>query len=101
MADGGAARAAGVSTLGVGRHIVLTQHARSGIISPNVARVWPRGRGTMQDWHRIGEGVARRGLLAGAAALVAGVLAKASERVAQGANGDVLTAGGNFTETTN
>ena len=44
----------------------------------------------------VGEHLARRGVLAGAAALVAGALAKASERVARAAgNGAALTMGNN------
>lgn len=43
--------------------------------------------------------VGRRGLVAGLAGVVAGYLAKASERVTQAANGDAVTSGGTFTAT--
>ena len=48
---------------------------------------------THPESKRAGTGLARRGILAGAAALLAGVLARASERVAQAANGDALIIG--------
>ncbi|HLH21988.1 MAG TPA: hypothetical protein VK066_05670 [Chloroflexota bacterium] len=48
---------------------------------------------------RAGRGVARRGVLAGVAAIVAGWLAKASERVAQAADGGNLIIGQTNTST--
>ena len=48
---------------------------------------------------RAQSSMARRGLLAGAAALLAGMWARLMEQPVQAANGDTLTAGGAFTET--
>src|SRR5690349_21447165 len=60
---------------------------------PRSGRDPARGRGTMEDLQRrqTGGGVARRGILAGVAAVVAGVLAKwTAQPAAAGTDGDLV-----------